>query len=192
MHKTYIAAVCGVIAAGLAGYFLYGQFGPAARSTAALDAAPKNVTLAGTYRCLPHKDANAPATEECTFGMQTDEGRYYAVNFGASAAAMEQFQSGAHIKAEGFVVLREALSSDHWAKYDMEGIFTITKMLEASAPTTSGKINITAVCEAALAYMTFPNGASADAFVADCKEGKHPEVIERYTQEMNLGEGAAL
>lgn len=56
----------------------------------------------------------------------------------------------------------------------------------------SGKIDINAVCEGALSYMTFPDGASADAFVAECKEGKRPEVIEKYKADMNLGDGAAI
>ncbi len=36
------------------------------------------------------------------------------------------------------------------------------------------------ICEGALAYMTFPDGAAADRFVAECKEGKHPDVIARH------------
>jgi|GEM_PF-1177757 len=47
------------------------------------------------------------------------------------------------------------------------------------------KINIDLVCEGALAYMSFPDEDSADQFVAECKEGEHPEVIERYKAEMN-------
>jgi hypothetical protein len=56
----------------------------------------------------------------------------------------------------------------------------------------SAKINIDVVCEAALAYMSFPDGESADKFVAECKEGKHPRVIEDYKAQMNLSEGAAI
>lgn len=60
-------------------------------------------------------------------------------------------------------------------------------------PTDSqAKININAVCEGAIAYMTFPDGAAADAFIADCKEGKHPEVIEKYKADLNLGAGVAI
>ena len=55
-----------------------------------------------------------------------------------------------------------------------------------------GKIDINTVCEGALAYMTFPDGASADAFVAECKEGKHPDVIERYKAQLDLGDGAQI
>ena len=83
------------------------------------------------------------------------------------------------------------------------GYFFFTQN-KAMAPTDTGvtsetpangadaKINIDAVCQGALAYMSFPDGASADAFVADCKEGKHPEVIERYKADMNLGAGAQI
>lgn len=62
---------------------------------------------------------------------------------------------------------------------------------ENSAP-VAGKLNITAVCESALSYMSFPDGASADVFVAECVEGKRPEVIERYKAEMGLGDGATI
>jgi hypothetical protein len=54
-----------------------------------------------------------------------------------------------------------------------------------------GKLDINAVCEGALAYMSFPDGASAEAFVAECKDGKRPEVIERYKAQLNL-DGAAI
>jgi len=57
---------------------------------------------------------------------------------------------------------------------------------------SQGKIDINAVCEGSLSYMTFPDGASAEKFVAECKEGKHPEVIERYKAEVNLGDGAQI
>lgn len=57
---------------------------------------------------------------------------------------------------------------------------------------SNGKLNINVVCESALSYMTFESGAAADAFVAECKEGKHPEVIGHYKAQMNLGDGAAI
>ena len=59
-------------------------------------------------------------------------------------------------------------------------------------PATQGQINIDAVCEGALAYMTFTDAASADIFVAECKEGKHPEVIEQYRAGLNLDADVAI
>ncbi len=184
-YKNIIAGLI-IIAAGLLGYFAI-QSAP--KTEVPLDGTPYNVTLSGTYECLPHLNTNGPQTEECAFGLKTDDGVYYAVNFGASANAMNQFQSGAHITAEGFVVIKEALSTDQWAKYNMKGIFTITKMID---PAPAARLNIDAVCQSALIYMTFPDSASVEAFMKDCKEGKHPEVIERYKKDMNLGEGATI
>ncbi len=54
------------------------------------------------------------------------------------------------------------------------------------------KLDINVVCEGALAYMSFPDGESAEQFVAECKAGEHPEVIERYKADMNLGAGAEI
>lgn len=55
-----------------------------------------------------------------------------------------------------------------------------------------GKININEVCQGALIRMTFTDGAAAEKFVAECKEGKHPEVIEQFKAEMNLEDGAQI
>lgn len=60
------------------------------------------------------------------------------------------------------------------------------------SPAAQGKININAVCESALSYMTFPDATSSAAFVADCEAGNRPEVIERYKAQMNYGDGAKI
>lgn len=195
-QKSVLFALVAIIVV-IAGYLVLTQnTSDRALGGNVLDATPKDVTLSGTYTCLPHMDTSGPQTMECAFGLKTDDGDYYAVNFGASADAATQFQSNAHIRAEGNVVIKEALSSDHWQKYNMKGIFTITNLLEVTPQQTTGapsaKLNIDAVCDGALAYMTFPDGDAAAKFVAECKEGKHPEVIEKYKADMNLGDGKAI
>ncbi len=196
-YTTYMTTLgkalvlAGIIIIGVAAYFLLRIPAPQTTPLEPVDATPQAMTISGTYVCLPHLDTTGPQTEECAFGIKTDNGDYYAINFGQSAGAMEEFQSGAYIKAEGFVVIKEALSSSQWAKYNMKGVFTVTKKLPETNP-VQGKIDINAVCDGALAYMTFPDGASAATFVADCKEGKHPEVIERFKADMNLGAGATI
>lgn len=47
-----------------------------------------------------------------------------------------------------------------------------------------GKIDVKTACESALAYMSFMNGEEAEAFVEACINGEHPEVIERYVEDM--------
>ncbi len=186
-HKNKIFGIIVLVILASLGYYYF--FNRASQKVT-LDSTPQKVTLSGTYLCLPHLDTSGPQTEECAFGLQTDEKVYYAVDFGQSTNAMEVFQSGSQIKAEGLIVTKEALNTNQWAKYNMKGIFTITKMIDP-AP-AQGKLNIGAVCDGALAYMTFPDGKSADIFVAECKEGKHPEVIEEYKKQMGLGGGAKI
>lgn len=74
----------------------------------------------------------------------------------------------------------------------LAGYFFFYPKTAATPPGAQGKINVDAVCQGALAYMTFTDAVSAEVFIAECKEGKHPEVIERYKAEMNLGDGAAI
>lgn len=183
--KTIALGVVSILVV-VVGYFLVLELTKGSTpSTATIDSTPQSMVLVGTYLCLPHIDTSGPQTEECAFGIQADTGEFYAVNFGASANAMQQFQANARIRAEGFFVPKEALSTDQWQKYDMKGIFTVTKLLEEMQQ-TQGKLDINAVCESALAYMTFTDGAAAEKFVAECKEGKHPEVIDQWKQQMGI------
>jgi len=59
-------------------------------------------------------------------------------------------------------------------------------------PGIQGKIDINAVCEGALAYMSFPDSESAEKFITECKEGKHPQVIEDFKKQQGLGDGANI
>jgi hypothetical protein len=63
---------------------------------------------------------------------------------------------------------------------------------EDNTPAVAGKLDINAVCNFALTYTTFPDAAAAEKFVAECKEGNHPEVIEAYITQMGLGDGAVI
>ena len=66
---------------------------------------------------------------------------------------------------------------------------------ETETPTTNssqGKININAICDGALAYMSFPNGAEAEAWVAACKRGEHPEAIEQWKQQNGITDDRAI
>ncbi len=62
----------------------------------------------------------------------------------------------------------------------------------AGAGMPQAKLNINVVCEKALEYMRFADTKSADAFEVDCIDGKHPEVIEKYKADLNLGAGVAI
>ena len=62
---------------------------------------------------------------------------------------------------------------------------------EESSVRPQGKIDVRVACESALMYTTFTDGVAADAFIEECIEGKHPEVIERFISEMGV-DGAMI
>jgi len=65
--------------------------------------------------------------------------------------------------------------------------------IETPTDTSSNvRLNIDTICEGALAYMTFPSGAAAEAFVQECKNGEHPEVIEQWKIQMGITDDRAI
>lgn len=73
----------------------------------------------------------------------------------------------------------------------VESVKFIPIVDESAGAPVSGKLDINAVCEGALAYMSFPSGKEADAFLAECKAGNRPEVIEKYKKDNGL-DGATI
>lgn len=67
-----------------------------------------------------------------------------------------------------------------------------TPIPETAHPNTEAKIDINAVCDGALAYMSFPSGAEADAWVAACKRGEHPEAIDQWKQKNGITDDRAI
>lgn len=61
-----------------------------------------------------------------------------------------------------------------------------------SNPSNDSRLNIDEICDNALAYMSFPDGAAADRFLAECKRGEHPDVIERYKAESGVNDEAVI
>lgn len=117
---------------------------------------------------------------------------YVAENFSISAAPIQASELG---RNNMYVfALPPRWNFDYSEGYEeADGIVKSNPLKTFNVQTNvSGKLNIDVICEGSLSYMTFPNGASADMFVAECKEGKHPEVIERYMTEMNVPDGAVI
>jgi hypothetical protein len=82
-------------------------------------------SLEGEVACLPHV-GDGPHTMECAIGLKTDAGEYYALDFNLLSAEFEMPQTGTRFAANGTVTPIEMLSSDHWRRYDVEGIFSVT------------------------------------------------------------------
>ncbi len=86
--------------------------------------------LEGEYVCLPHVDTSGPQTDECTFGIRTDTGEYYAVDFALMSQMDPLLVLGDRFSASGMIVPIEMLSTDHWRQYPIVGIFSVTDSVQ--------------------------------------------------------------
>ena len=86
---------------------------------------PGKHTFAGEYVCLPSKKTDGPVTLECALGMLADNGSYFALDTQALDPNVAMIPTGSRIRVEGTVVLAEALSSDHWKKYNIAGVIRV-------------------------------------------------------------------
>jgi hypothetical protein len=91
---------------------------------------PKRATLTGTYMCLPHKNTSGPQTDECAYGLKTEEGEYYAIDFYLMSSMVPEIKSGDRITASGVLTPIEMLSTDRWQIYPIKGIFSVTDSLK--------------------------------------------------------------
>lgn len=87
-------------------------------------------TLTGEYVCLPHRDTKGPQTLECALGMKTDSNEYYALDFNLVSGEAQKLMTGDRFTATGTITPLEMLSSDHWQKYNIEGIFSVSAPIQ--------------------------------------------------------------
>ena len=89
----------------------------------------KTMSITGEYTCLPHKNTSGPQTLECALGIKGNDGNYYSLD--TNQIGMESVISiptGSTIQVDGTFTPVEALSSDHWQKYNIRGIITVTSL----------------------------------------------------------------
>ncbi len=82
-------------------------------------------TLTGEQVCLPHTDTSGPQTMECALGIKTDAGEYYALDLQMLSQPAPDLATGDRFTATGLITPVEMLSSDHWRKYPIKGIFSV-------------------------------------------------------------------
>lgn len=124
--KIIILALVGLVVALLFAFLAINQFIYQQKQGNGLPVEPYQATLTGEFSCLPHNDTSGPVTLECAFGIKTESGEYYALDFGENESA-DQFRAGETATLTGTITPIENLSTDYWQKYDIVGIFSVDK-----------------------------------------------------------------
>jgi len=124
--QSLVFSIVVVIIAFVAGFYSLNNHIYKEKQSDGIITEPYRATLTGVQTCLPHKDTSGPQTMECAIGMKTDSGEYYSLDFKVMSQIPPKIQDGERFTASGLVTPIEYLSSDHWQKYEVEGIFSVT------------------------------------------------------------------
>lgn len=89
---------------------------------------------------------------------------------------------GEHI----YVLMGAHLDTESVLYKDFQSLVSSLVFIPSPGNGAQGKIDARVACESTLAYMTFADDNEADAFVARCVAGEHPEIIERYINDLGL------
>lgn len=86
----------------------------------------REVSMIGTYTCLPHADTSGPQTLECAFGIQEEStGDYYALDTQfLDTNLFMTLATNTKVKVDGLLTPVEMLSSTSWQKYNIKGILS--------------------------------------------------------------------
>lgn len=129
--KKLLLILALVIIVPLLAFFLLNNFiYTQKQSTQQPNVEPYTATLTGYYECLPHTDSSVPQTDECVYGMRTDDGEYYALDFSSLPEETIKLIDGERVSGTGTVTPIEMLSTDQWKKYPIKGILSVSEPLE--------------------------------------------------------------
>jgi len=85
---------------------------------------PARMVVEGEYICLPHRNQEGPQTLECAFGLQGDDGSYYALSFMLlSSTDWTSLSSGSRIRVEG-----PYAPDDGTSRYPIVGTISVTSL----------------------------------------------------------------
>ena len=89
---------------------------------------PQHETRQGFWECVPHKPG-VPPTEECATGIALDQSDGHIIlDLSLYQAGAWTFSAGDHVRVSGVFVPANQLSTNHWQKYDIDGIMQVTSL----------------------------------------------------------------
>lgn len=134
MHKKnikIIGLIVIILLIGLVGsFFLLNDYIYQEKQANDKSSEPYRASLEGIYDCLPYKENTiTPVESECEPAIKTNNDEYYAVNFYLMSQTHAPLVKNQRFSANGSVTPIERLSTDHWRKYNVVGIFSVTDSL---------------------------------------------------------------
>lgn len=110
------------------GYLLFLQTQGAPTTTLTDPGPSAAVVIEGTYACLPRTDEKKNA--ECSPGLLTSDGTYYALDLGIviGAGGDAQLSNGEKISAGGILIPVEEVQSEQWDPYPITEVMRVEEI----------------------------------------------------------------
>ena len=112
-----------LVALGIFGFLLFKGYDKVVN-----DGIDGMITITGNFSCLPLVDG-APLEEDCTLGVRSRDGLYYALDISRIQDA------NTDLKAEDTIAVTGTLKSEtepvlpEWSKYDIDGVVLVNTLL---------------------------------------------------------------
>lgn len=88
-------------------------------------------TVQGKVQCLKPNGPTDPLALECATGIEATTGEFYALDLAnRPAEGPQDLFAEEQVEVSGYYTPVEVLSTDHWMKYDIEGIVSVTEVKE--------------------------------------------------------------
>ncbi|HRH26344.1 MAG TPA: hypothetical protein PLF31_02645 [Candidatus Paceibacterota bacterium] len=95
-----------------------------------IELANQTSSFDGILACLPHRDVSGPVTMECTYGIQTESGTYYALHMDSIRSQnISSIAIGTKVRVSGSLVpALELETSREWKIYAIVGIMKVSSV----------------------------------------------------------------
>ncbi len=87
-----------------------------------------SLTIVGEFVCLPHKDTSGPQTEECAFGLKSEDTYYALQDSTPDYSIVSKGVAGTIVRVAG------TFKASHDSKYKDIGVITITSLEPVETP----------------------------------------------------------
>ena len=92
--------------------------------------APYQGTLSGEFVCLPHTDGTVLQPSECTYGIKTSSGIYYALDLTTTSSTPPPLALGDNFVANGLIIPSKYVHLEQLKKYPVAGLFIFSDLVK--------------------------------------------------------------
>ena len=86
-------------------------------------------TITGNFSCLPLKTAKPQTAEDCTLGVKSRDGSYYALDISRIQDANTDLKAEDTIAVTGFLLPATEVPGSEWDIYAVQGIIKVNTLL---------------------------------------------------------------